>query len=210
MPTLSVPEVYQLARDAHLSHNTAITATAVAIAESGLRTDAVGDVALQDAKWGPSLGLWQIRSLKNAAAYPERDATMLKEPKYNALSMALISSRGSDFSPWSTYKDGKYREHLARVQSQVVKGAGPVAPAPSTGGGGTAPTVPNGDPLWPGSSGQLTITPLGGQSRGSNIGLPGADDLVTTLLEGLVIAAGVGLGVTLVAIGAWRAVSSST
>ena len=64
MTTLSPAAIYTLARNAGLSAAAATTATAVALAESGGRTDAVGDVGLEDATWGPSVGLWQIRSLK--------------------------------------------------------------------------------------------------------------------------------------------------
>src|SRR3546814_11985548 len=41
------------------------TALGVAFAESGGYVDAVGDLALVDAKWGPSIGLVQIRSLRD-------------------------------------------------------------------------------------------------------------------------------------------------
>ena len=41
----------------------AVFAAAIAFGESNGRTDAVGDVALQDGTWGPSLGPWQVRSL---------------------------------------------------------------------------------------------------------------------------------------------------
>lgn len=38
------------------------TAFSISLAESGGRAGAVGDVRLQDATWGPSYGMFQIRS----------------------------------------------------------------------------------------------------------------------------------------------------
>jgi hypothetical protein len=194
--TLTVPQAYQLVRtNTTLSHERACTAVAIALAESGLRTDAVGDVGLQDGTWGPSIGLWQVRSIKaENGRGTSRDATRLKDPTFNARSMRTISGDGANFNPWSTYKNGAYRTHLDRVHREARQdpGAAPVAPSPSGGA------------LFPGSAGPLTATPLDGSSA---IGLPGVDTITKTLLEGLVIAAGVGLGVTLIAVGAWRAVS---
>src|SRR6266496_1482726 len=45
-----------------------VIGVAVVLAESGGRTDASGDVHLQDGKWGPSIGLFQIRSLRRSGA----------------------------------------------------------------------------------------------------------------------------------------------
>lgn len=113
MATLSPAQLYALARNAGLSPAAATTATAVALAESGGRSDAVGDVGLQDATWGPSVGPWQIRTLKaETGTGGPRDINRLTDPAANAASMASISSGGTNFGPWSTYSDGKYRQFL--------------------------------------------------------------------------------------------------
>ena len=57
-------EIYALARGAGLGHDPAVTATAIALGESGGDPGAVGDLTLQNATWGPSIGLWQVRSVK--------------------------------------------------------------------------------------------------------------------------------------------------
>jgi hypothetical protein len=82
-----------------------ITAVAIAMAESwGGDPNAVGDVGLQDSKWGPSIGLWQIRSLKaESGKGTTRDATRLKDPAFNARSMYAISGGGTKWSDWTVY-----------------------------------------------------------------------------------------------------------
>lgn len=78
------------------------TAIAVSIAESGGDPSKVGDLSLQDAKWGPSIGLWQIRSLKaENGKGTVRDGSKLKDPLFNAKSMVSISGSGSNWDAWS-------------------------------------------------------------------------------------------------------------
>lgn len=116
MTALSAAQLYALAREAGLSPVSATTAAAVALAESGGRTDAIGDVALEDGTWGPSVGPWQIRSQK--AQYGTggpRDASRLTDPAFNARSMASISGSGKNFGPWTTYTKGLYRKFLGQA-----------------------------------------------------------------------------------------------
>lgn len=80
------------------------TATAIALAESSGNPSAVGDVALQNAQWGPSIGLWQIRSLKaEQGKGSTRDGDRLKDPVANARAMFEISKGGKDWRPWTTF-----------------------------------------------------------------------------------------------------------
>jgi hypothetical protein len=119
-------EVHALAVAAGLTHDSAVIATAIAWAESGLRPDAVGDRALVDNVWGPSIGLWQIRSLHvHTGTAGDRDANRLLDPAFNARSMATISAGGTDWSPWSVWKNGRYRDHLEAVRA-AVEGGQPV------------------------------------------------------------------------------------
>lgn len=125
MTTLSPAQLYTLARNAGLSAAAATTATAVALAESGGRSDAVGDVNLQDGTWGPSVGPWQIRTLKaETGTGGPRDITRLTDPATNAASMAAISSGGSNFGPWSTYNNGAYRQFLGAGGGSSSTGGG--------------------------------------------------------------------------------------
>lgn len=120
MTTLSPAQIYTLARDAGLSPAAATIATAVALAESGGRTDAMGDVGLQNGTWGPSIGLWQIRSIKAQQGTGQpRDASRLTDPQFNAASMVSISGAGKNWKPWTTYTKGTYKQFLSRVTSTV-------------------------------------------------------------------------------------------
>lgn len=129
-------EVYALARGAGLDHQHAITATAIAWAESGLNPSAVGDVALETGTWGPSVGLWQIRSLKaEQGTGGTRDASRLTDPRFNARSMFSVSNGGRNFGPWSTFVDGAYAGHVAAVRRAVGDGSQiPAAPAGGSSG----------------------------------------------------------------------------
>lgn len=82
-----------------------VTALAIAGAESGFRPNAIGDVDLQDNKWGPSVGYMQIRSLKPAYLHlePIRNYDRLFDPYYNAKAAWQISKQGTDFKPWTTF-----------------------------------------------------------------------------------------------------------
>ena len=101
------------------------TAYAISMAESGGRSNAKGDISLQDAKWGPSVGLFQIRSLKNWKKYndPYRDASKLQDPAYNIEAAYSKSKHGTNFKPWSTYTGGSFVKHLAEADA-MAKAAG--------------------------------------------------------------------------------------
>lgn len=121
MSTFTIPQIYGLARGVGLDPTSAVVATCIALAESGGRTDAIGDVALEDAKWGPSVGLWQIRSLRaQKGTGGVRDEVALLNPAKNADSMKSISGGGTSFDAWSTYKNGAAAKQAATVLQQVT------------------------------------------------------------------------------------------
>ena len=115
------------------------TAVAIAIAESAGNSDAVGDVTLQNATWGPSYGLWQVRSLKAETGKGTiRDGTQLKNIVFNAKSMFSISSGGTNWSPWTTHRGLRYTAALpvaaaAATATIAAKGAGVVADEATAG-----------------------------------------------------------------------------
>lgn len=136
MSTLTAAQVFKLAKDAGLSPATATIATAIAKAESGWRTDAVGDVSLQDSKWGPSVGLWQVRSVK--AEYgtgSTRDASRLTDPAFNARSMVAISGAGANWRPWSVYTSGAYKKYLSASAPDITTSDGNPFLPPGAGKG---------------------------------------------------------------------------
>jgi hypothetical protein len=94
------------------------TAFAVALAESGGRMDRPGDLNLQSKKWGPSIGMFQIRSLKDWKSYnnPNRDASRLSDANYNAQAAYNISHGGTNWKPWSTYNSGAFLKYIDDAQ----------------------------------------------------------------------------------------------
>lgn len=91
---------------------------ALALAESEGKVGAVGDKNLVNEKWDESIGLWQIRSLKNPndPTYNDTDKLRVKEklfdPVYNAQVAYAISKQGKDWTDWSTYNDEKYKRYM--------------------------------------------------------------------------------------------------
>lgn len=133
MTKLGAVQIYAYARAAGFPDgDIAATMTAIALAESGGRTDAIGDVALENATWGPSVGLWQIRSLKaQYGSNMPRDASRLTDPAFNAHAALSIwggakKAGHNPYGPWSTYTNGAYRAFMdqANAAKGTTKGGG--------------------------------------------------------------------------------------
>lgn len=127
---LAWEDVAGLALAAGLSRQAAAVATAITEPESGRRPGACGDRSLSgeatpDGRtWGPSIGLWQIRSIQEAQGTGElRDADRLADPAANAEAMAQIHA-GQGWQPWSTYTAGKHRAYLDRAAEAVAATTG--------------------------------------------------------------------------------------
>ncbi len=96
-------------------------AVAIAMGESGGNTNAIGDVSLQNGTWGPSVGLWQVRSLKaEKGKGTSRDENKLKDPTFNAQSMYSISGGGKNWTPWTVYNQGIYLIHMPIATAAVA------------------------------------------------------------------------------------------
>ena len=69
-------------------------------------------------KWGPSVGLPQIRTLRDPTAWGPldvwRDADKLRQVDYQAAAAYAISKNGTDFTPWSVYRSGSYLPHKGK------------------------------------------------------------------------------------------------
>lgn len=142
---LSIDQVADLGWAVGLRGDALAVAIAIAKGESHFDAHAVGDVALQDAKWGPSLGLWQVRSLKQAYLHlePIRDPAKLKDAAFNAKAMYRISGGGNNWRPWSVYTSGAYRNHLAAARRAAKRRADQGGTGSVSGGGGST-DVPTG------------------------------------------------------------------
>ena len=114
--------------------------TAIAQAESARNPGAVGDVALQNGTWGPSVGLFQIRTLKaETGTGSDRDIQRLMNNPAEQVKAAMnISGGGSNYRPWSTYTNGAYRKFLDEPLQAAPRSRRPSAPAPTA----PAPTEP--------------------------------------------------------------------
>lgn len=103
-----------------------VTATAVALAESG------GNPTITHTNTDGSIdtGLWQINSV-HRRTHPSWTVAWLRDPQHNAEAMNVVSSNGSDWSAWSTFKSGAYKAHLATARKAVDATSGHGGPTPS-------------------------------------------------------------------------------
>jgi hypothetical protein len=143
MPTLSDGDIARVANVAGLgSHEAVKMATAICLAESGGRYGERGVCPSRTNDWG----LWQI----NSPSHPTYNRTRLcNEPPYNAGAMVAISKVGKVWTPWTTYRNGQYRQYLARADkaaTEAIFGGGKiVAPGRDDFAGPKVPDLP--DPL---------------------------------------------------------------
>ena len=130
-------QIIELLRQAGVPEQDIPTMVAIAMAESAGNTDAQGDKTLANSKWGNSVGLFQIRSLRDPSKYSGvdrlRDAAKLEDPVYNAKAAWAISKEGTDYSPWTTFTEGTYQKYMDGSSTpsrskgpKVVKGRGKV------------------------------------------------------------------------------------
>lgn len=120
MPTVHGGQVYGAARAVGLSHDAAVTATAIARAESSWNTDAHNGTGRDD-----SYGLWQI----NRKAHGDRFGTgaQLRDIMVNARAMAALSAGGTTWQPWAAYtgpdgvgSDGPWRAELVKAREAAA------------------------------------------------------------------------------------------
>ncbi|MDX3115200.1 MULTISPECIES: peptidoglycan-binding protein [Streptomyces] len=113
---MSLPELRALATQAGFTGNDIKVAAAVAMAESKGDPGIIGDQGLVDHKWGPSIGLFQIRSLKHPGQFSPPDKLRvegrLKDPLYNAKTAKAIKD-AHDWNQWSTFVNGAYKHFMA-------------------------------------------------------------------------------------------------
>ena len=104
--------VARLAKNAGIACTGSRIATAVAVAraESSFRptiTNTVGNAH------GIDRGLWQI----NSYWHPEVSASCALSASCNARAAARISSKGTSWSQWWTYKNGKHLPYMSQARS---------------------------------------------------------------------------------------------
>lgn len=122
----------RLAYNAGFRGDGLVTATAIAGGESSYNPGAVGDVGLQTEKWGPSVGMWQIRTLKNPRDYTGIDARRdineiggSQNAQNNANVAYLLSKGGTSFRDWSVFTSGAYRNYMDTARSAILRMCNP-------------------------------------------------------------------------------------
>jgi len=88
--------------------------------------DAVGDLGIVSDKWGPSLTVWQIRTLRHPADYPFPDslrvaADLWADKLDHAAHVAFELRKRYGWGIWSAYKSGSYLPH-AGLDFELVTG----------------------------------------------------------------------------------------
>jgi len=104
----------------------AVVATAVGLAESNGRTDAVGDVSLMNSTWSYSAGVHQIRGLhREHGTYGWRDPqALLHDMHHNVAAMFEISGGCRNWQPWTMFTNGRWVERLDEAISGVLVAEG--------------------------------------------------------------------------------------
>jgi Lysozyme like domain len=107
----------EVARNAGFSGDPLVTAIAVAMAESSCDPDATNTNGPTAGCPNGSVdrGLWQI----NSCYHSEVSAACAFDPQCNADAAYRISSGGSDWTQWSTYNSGAYRQYLDDAAAAV-------------------------------------------------------------------------------------------
>jgi hypothetical protein len=115
------------------------TAAAVAMAESRGNPSAQNIVTNPAPGNGPerSFGLWQINTL----AHPQYPEHLLLDPTYNAQAALAISQGGTNWTPWSTYNHGDYRQYMTDSNGRSIEFTPKVTAAVALGIVGTAAAV---------------------------------------------------------------------
>jgi LysM repeat protein len=123
-----------------------VVAIAIVLAESRGRTDAIGDTTLVTDVWGPSIGLFQIRSLNaQKGTGGVRDERANFDPATNARHAHRIFLDAGGFTPWSTFTSGSYRVFLDRARAVApINGTMTFSPADA---GGAVHVVRSGESL---------------------------------------------------------------
>lgn len=149
MARLTAAQLYAINRQAGFNPAQAVMMTAIQLGESGGRSDAVGDVALENATWGPSVGTSQIRTLKaQTGTGGLRDVLRLTDPLANAMAAYSLSGRGTDWSPWSVYNSGAYNRDDGSGSTPLQKAqAAAAAAGDASGSAAAAEITPTSGPL---------------------------------------------------------------
>ena len=164
MTVYNYAQLKQLALNAGFTGSSADTAAAIALAESGGNSNNVNTNYATDP--GGSYGLMQINAHYNPSYFNDPNNNIY-DPQYNMNVAYQLSNGGTNFSPWSTYKQGTYASYL-----QPGTAADPNLA--SAGDGGITITAPSDfNPSGAPTNSPTDPANLSNAGAGSSSGLPG-------------------------------------
>lgn len=196
MAVLTDLELGRVILAAGFTGDAAVTAWAVANAESSKNTRALN--------YNPPSNTWDRGLFQINSVHKSYTTECLYEPGCNARAAFAISNGGTNWQPWSSYKNGRYKQHLTRARVVMTSLTGTSAPS-SSGGGSSNPLGSVVD-----AAGNVIEGFIGGQTAGvglaagaarSLLGLDEATDRIFTAGLGLVLTAG---ALVIIAIGLSR------
>ncbi len=118
MGAYSANQIAFYVKGAGFTGDAVATMTAIVLAESGGDPASLGDIALENSTWGPSVGLAQIRSLNSQKGTGgQRDEIANRDPATNLKNAYAISANGTRFGAWSTFSNGIYLKHMAAAKT---------------------------------------------------------------------------------------------
>lgn len=187
-------EVYAQLLAAGWPAELAVIMTAIAGAESGWRDDAQGDLGLQNAIWGPSFGLFQIRTVRaDTGKGTDRDIQRLQSVGEQAEAALSIYQRAGSFAPWSVFQSGAYQRFLPEAEAAAARVGS------STSGGDDGSGLPSWLPWLLAGTPAIIAGDVAGDAldQGASAVLTGARHIAIEAVVALAGLALVGLGLWL-------------
>lgn len=134
MPQLSPGQIAGVVKEAGWPTAEIPLAVAIVLGESGGKSDELGDVNLQTSYWGPSVGLFQIRSVNSERGKGTvRDQNANMDPLTNARH-ALHIRQTQGLTAWSVFNTKAYVQYMGKA---LLAAANPLSVT------GLLPDLPN-------------------------------------------------------------------
>lgn len=155
MAVLTMRQIASYAYSAGFRSNALITATAVAMAESGGNTMVVNRLGCT--------GLMQIYIKQHIKAHPSWSTKAMQQPYNNMKAAYILSNSGTNWRPWAAYANGSYRKYLtsARAAAQQTIAA-------KANGGSTPNKTSNPSGPTAAKALQIAASQIGYRERGNN------------------------------------------
>lgn len=134
MADYTIAQLVQAASGAGFSGSALITAVAVSLAEDTSRTLTAENI---NSDGSIDRGPWQI----NNVAHPNVTNSCAFDLTCAAQAAYTISSGGTDWSPWTTYTGGEYKQYLSQAQQAASSSSAASASSSSSGSAISLPDI---------------------------------------------------------------------